>query len=83
MTVITPNISCATANSPSTPSFRPKLRSKTCQLHVFVITDIIQLFKLMIQRKNLKNSSPLLFCDSLNGTHDELLNYHLKRLSKR
>ncbi|CAG23075.1 Hypothetical protein PBPRB1203 [Photobacterium profundum SS9] len=83
MTVITSNISCTTANSPSALNSIPKLRSKTCQLDVFVITDTIQLLKIIIQRKTLNNSSPLLFCDSLNGTHDELRNCHLKRLSKR
>ncbi|PSU41558.1 hypothetical protein C9J12_29550 [Photobacterium frigidiphilum] len=34
---ITSNISCTTANSPSTLNSIPKLRSKTCQLDVFVI----------------------------------------------
>ncbi|PSU42609.1 hypothetical protein C9J12_28870 [Photobacterium frigidiphilum] len=37
MKVVTPNISCTTANSPSTLNSTPKLRSKTCQLDVFVI----------------------------------------------
>ncbi|PSU41561.1 hypothetical protein C9J12_29565 [Photobacterium frigidiphilum] len=37
MEVVTSNISCTTANSPSSPYFIPKLRSKTCQLDVFLM----------------------------------------------
>ncbi|PSU42607.1 hypothetical protein C9J12_28850 [Photobacterium frigidiphilum] len=36
MEVVTSNISCTTANLPNTRNSTPKLRSKTCQLHVFV-----------------------------------------------
>ncbi|MGF1733562.1 hypothetical protein [Photobacterium kasasachensis] len=34
---ITPNISCAPLNTPSTPNSIPKMRSKKCQLDVFVM----------------------------------------------
>ncbi|PSU42610.1 hypothetical protein C9J12_28875 [Photobacterium frigidiphilum] len=68
MKVVTSNISCTTANSPSTPNFRPKLRSKTCQLDVFVITDINQKLKAKMQRKAFNNNSLFLFYDSLNTT---------------
>ncbi|QFI37269.1 hypothetical protein FR932_05215 [Moritella marina ATCC 15381] len=44
MIVLTSNISCTTANLPNTPNSTPKLRSKTCQLDVFVMQLIFATF---------------------------------------
>ncbi|PSU41684.1 hypothetical protein C9J12_29495 [Photobacterium frigidiphilum] len=80
---LTPNISCTTANSPSTLNSIPKLRSKTCQLDVFVITDINQKLKTKIQRITFNNNSPVSFTIHSTLLNNHRMDYHLKRRSKR
>ncbi|PSU50209.1 hypothetical protein C9J12_05610 [Photobacterium frigidiphilum] len=67
---LTSNISCTAANSPSVLNFIPKLRSKTCQLHVFVR-----------QIHQVKVTVPIIFSFGTNPQY--LLSELLSRLSPK